>query len=121
MGKKLKSEKKVIQAPMSFTGSAKRWWKLTGNNLIQKLIMGLPALVLILLSWVVILHWYVIFSVLLTPYRLLRRGSRKRKRDGLIHREMLDAQVERRAERAVVDVTRQDDELEIELHFYSED
>ena len=52
--------------------------------------MELPALVLNLVSWVVILHWYLIFSVLLIPYKLFHRGSRKRKKEELRHRETLD-------------------------------
>lgn len=34
---------------------------------------------------------YVLFGILFIPYRLLRRGSRKNKRDKLRHREVLDA------------------------------
>jgi hypothetical protein len=35
--------------------------------------------------------WYVIFGLLVVPYRLLRRGSRKRKKTAMQHREGLAA------------------------------
>ena len=54
MAEKLKSEKVVVQAPRSFKGSAKRWWKITGSNPIQKVLLAIPALILILVSWVFI-------------------------------------------------------------------
>ena len=44
---------------------------------------------LILMAWAVILWWYLIFGLLLVPYRLIRRGQRKNRRQELRHREML--------------------------------
>ena len=90
MAKKLGSEKVVIQAPMSFTGSARRWWKITGSNPAQKVLLAVPAIILILFSWMFIIFWYVAFSIFLIPYRLLRRGSRKRKKQEKQHREVLE-------------------------------
>jgi hypothetical protein len=84
----LGSERVVVSAPMSFAGSTQRI--LIGTEQwhpairIPVLLIGLP------LVWAVILIWYMIFGLLLVPYRLLRRGSRKRKRQGLQHREMLN-------------------------------
>ena len=50
-------------------------------------------LVLSLLSiwWSVIVLWYLAFGLFLAPYRLVRRGSRKRKRETRMHRETLEA------------------------------
>ena len=90
MADKLQSEKVVVQAPMSFTGSAKRLWKITGNNPVQKALLAIPAIVLIVLAWMLILVWYLVFGLLLVPYRLLRRGSRKRKKQEKQHREVLE-------------------------------
>lgn len=51
------------------------------------------VLVLSLLSiwWSVIVLWYLAFGLFLAPYRLVRRGSRKRKRETRMHRETLEA------------------------------
>jgi hypothetical protein len=39
----------------------------------------------------VIVVWYLIFGILLIPFRLLRRGARKRKRETRMHEETLEA------------------------------
>jgi hypothetical protein len=89
---KLASEKVVIAAPMSFAGSAQRIWKLTAvDNPVGKAALGVLAVMLIVVAWSVIVVWYCIFGLLVVPYRLIRRGSRKRKRQGLQHRELLGA------------------------------
>lgn len=80
---KLDSERVVIEAPLSYTGSAKRLWRFGPRWLIPVL------LVLIAAAWIVVTGWYLIFGLLLVPYRLIRRSSRKQKRDALRHREML--------------------------------
>ena len=83
----LASERVVVEAPMSFTGSAKRIWKLTDANgwLIP------VAVLLILAAWAIVAAWYLFFGLLLVPYRLIRRGGRTRKRQALQHREVLSA------------------------------
>jgi hypothetical protein len=50
---------------------------------------------LICIIWFAVLCWYIFFGLLLVPYRLIRRSSRKNKRDQLRHRELLDAQRKR--------------------------
>lgn len=92
MTQRLASETVVIAAPMSFAGSAARAWKLTrlGPGGL-KVLTGPLALALIVVWWAAICVWYVVFGLLVVPYRLIRRGSRKQKRDNLRHREMLDA------------------------------
>lgn len=87
-------EKVVISAPMSFAGSwqrSKQWlwdgkpdaWKWSGG--------WLAIAALLSVWWPVNCAWYLVFGLLLVPYRLLRRGGRKRKREALMHKEMLEA------------------------------
>ena len=99
METKLASEKVVVAAPMSFAGSAARIWKITTNdNVWLRWIVLIPAaLILIFLAWSIVACWYVVFGLLLVPYRLIRRSSRKNKRDSLRHRELLSAAEEKRS------------------------
>lgn len=78
---------------MSFAGSAQRIWKLTkvSDNTPALIALSLAAIVLVLGAWAAVLSWYVIFGVLLIPYRMIRRGQRKTKRDNMRHEEMLSA------------------------------
>lgn len=88
---KLPSEQVILSAPMSFTGSTLRaaplfgrgraWWSRT-------LWVTLAATAL-LTWWAAIVCWYGLFGVLLVPYRVLRRGARRRRMQELRHREML--------------------------------
>lgn len=96
MSNKLASEKVVISAPFSFAGSAQRIWKMTDvENPFLKFILALIAIVFVMFAWVFVACWYfvlyVLFGILFIPWRLLRRGSRKRKQERLRHREVLDA------------------------------
>ncbi len=96
MSNKLASEKVVISAPFSFAGSAQRIWKMTDvDNPFLKFILALIAIVFIMFAWMFVACWYfvmyVLFGILFIPWRLLRRGSRKRKQERLRHREVLDA------------------------------
>lgn len=78
---------------MSYSGSARRIWRLVGlaQAPAARVALGVAAVSLISLAWVVVTAWYLLFEVLLIPYRLIRRSSRSRKRQALQHREMLDA------------------------------
>ena len=88
----LASEKVVVSAPMSFAGSAQRIWKITDQqNTIAKGVLSLFAVVLILVAWSFVLVWYLVFGILLIPYRLIRRGNRKDKVKALQHKEQLEA------------------------------
>lgn len=88
---RLASEDVVIQAPMSYAGSAGRLWRpVRHQSGIVKALLGSLVVVLILVAWIAVTAWYVVFGLLLVPYRVLRRGSRKRKRDALRHRELLE-------------------------------
>ena len=96
MSNQLKSEKVVVSAPFSFAGSAQRIWKMTDvDSIILKLFLVPLAIILIMFAWTFVACWYfviyVLFGLWFIPYRLLRRGSRKRKQEKLRHREVLDA------------------------------
>lgn len=86
------SENIVISAPMSFTGSVHRIFKITDikNQLLKWLLLVPLALLLTLTAWSFVLIWYLIFGIWLIPYRLIRRSQRKAKRDRLRHQELLE-------------------------------
>jgi hypothetical protein len=84
MNRQLASEQVVVEAPMSYTGSARRLWRKYRG------IRRPVAPIAIVLAWVVVTAWYVVFGVLVIPYRLLRRGHRKERRAQLRHQEALD-------------------------------
>ena len=72
---------------MSFSGS----WRRTRNALRPLALFLLVGIPLIACWWALIACWYVVFGVFLVPYRLIRRGSRKRKLADARHRELMDA------------------------------
>lgn len=82
----------VIEAPMSFTGSAKRITRLAprGRGWITAAAVAGVAL-LLLIAWALVLAWYVLWGIWLVPYRLIRRSQRKQKRDALRHEELVRA------------------------------
>ena len=89
---KLRSEQVVVSAPLSFAGSAKRIWKITDQeNVAIKYALAIVALTLIVFAWMFVAMWYFVFGILLVPYRMIRRGGRKDKRQALQHREQLEA------------------------------
>jgi uncharacterized membrane-anchored protein len=90
---RIASEKVVLAAPLSFAGSAGRIWplRLKSDDTWKRAALIVLALVLIALAWTVVLSWYIIFGLLLVPYRIVRRGQRKRKMQGFQHRETLSA------------------------------
>jgi Flp pilus assembly protein TadB len=97
MSDKLASEKVVVSAPTSFSGSAARIWKMTDvNNAALKWLLLAPiAICLIFMAWSLVAIWYVIifglFGIFVIPFRLLTRSGRNRKRSKLQHRELLEA------------------------------
>ncbi len=96
MGCQLASEKVVVSAPLSFSGSAQRIWKITSvDNPIGKFALALIAITLIMGAWIFVLCWYfvmyVLFGVFFFIFMLFTRSRRKNKRDKLRHREVLDA------------------------------
>lgn len=93
-----RSERVIINSPMSFAGSAQRSWRLRGkwdgNKPLRIVLTPLPVLIIIV-WWTLIVAWYAVTIGLLwfimIPYRILRRGARKRKAEALRHRELLEA------------------------------
>ena len=84
----LRSERVVVASPLSFAGSTQRLANMTTDwNDALRVVFLLLVLPFV---WVFIAAWYMVWGLWLVPYRLLRRGSRKRKRQGLQHREMLN-------------------------------
>lgn len=102
MSNKLPSEKVIVSAPTSFSGSAARIWKITDtdNNLLKWLVLVPIGLVLVLMAWSFVAIWYFIifglFGIFVIPFRLLTRSGRNRKRNKLQHRELLAAVREER-------------------------
>jgi predicted negative regulator of RcsB-dependent stress response len=76
---------------MSYAGSAQRIFRLRrrahsgGANVAVTVL----AIVLVLLAWVIVTAWYLLWGIWLIPYRILRRGARKRKAEALRHRELM--------------------------------
>ncbi len=97
MSIQLKSEKVIVSAPTSFSGSAARIWKITesDNDLLKWLLLVPIALGLIFMAWSFVAIWYFIifglFGIFVIPFRLLTRSGRNRKRNSLQHRELLEA------------------------------
>ena len=105
---KLHSEEVVVQAPMSFTGSGKRIWKLTRRlpDAGWKRVLGVTGVVLLIaLVWTLVLSWYVLWGIFVIPYRLMRRHQRNSHRQALQHRETLAllTEIEHRQEHAEAD------------------
>ena len=90
---RLPSERVIIQAPLSFTGSAGRIWRITEERAPGWQHAGwiTLAVLAITLAWAGVLCWYAIFGLLLVPYRLLWRGQRKRDVAAKRHAELLAA------------------------------
>jgi hypothetical protein len=83
----------VVAAPMSFAGSSQRIWKITGLGRTGWATAGLVTLALltVLVGWAAVLCWYLLFGLLLVPYRIVRRGQRKQKLAQRRHDEMIAA------------------------------
>jgi len=85
----LPSERVVVEAPASFTGSAKRIWRALTWDRPPSWLRTALALLTVTLVWTLVLAWYLSWGLFLVPYRLARRSSRKRRVDELRHREAL--------------------------------
>ncbi len=88
---RLASEDVIISAPMSYTGSAQRIMRLRrrANSGGSVAAITTAVVILIVFAWVMVTMWYLTWGLLLVPYRLVRRGARKRKVEALRHRELL--------------------------------
>jgi hypothetical protein len=83
----------IINAPMSYAGSAQRISRLRRRARNDQQLVAITVLViaLVVVVWTFVTVWYLLWGFALVPYRLLRRGARKRKAEALRHRELLDA------------------------------
>jgi uncharacterized membrane-anchored protein len=83
----------VVAAPMSFAGATGRTTNMLwhGRPIAVKVIAVAAVPSILVLWWIAIVVWYGAFGLILAPYRLIRRGSRKRKREGRMHKETLQA------------------------------
>lgn len=90
---RLASEDVIVNAPMSYAGSAQRIWRLRRRASSERMLAALTALavLLVLMVWVFVTSWYLLWGLWLVPYRVLRRGARKRKAEALRHRELMGA------------------------------
>src|SRR4051794_24160681 len=91
MPTRLASEDVIINAPLSYAGSAQRIFRIRrrAHGDWQLVVITLLSVMLVLLAWAFITGWYLVWGLLLVPYRLLRRGARKRKSEAMQHRELM--------------------------------
>jgi hypothetical protein len=107
----LRSEDVIVQAPFSYAGSTKRilrammpWARRTVDDFnnrdggAQTIVRGAAIVVAyttlytaLVLAWTGVTCWYMIFGLLLVPYRLIRRSDRNRERQRLQHEELMAA------------------------------
>ena len=97
MSETLASSRVVVASPMSFAGAYGRTMNLFWRDrpTWAKAAIAWWAIPLMLaLWWSFIIVWYIlafaVFGIFVIPWRLLRRGSRNRKRQDLQHREMME-------------------------------
>ncbi|MGI8452137.1 MAG: hypothetical protein ACR2MP_34120 [Streptosporangiaceae bacterium] len=84
----------VVSAPMSFAGSAGRLANIAQgvrDPWLRRLLAWPTVVTVLAFAWTFILMWYLMFGLLLVPYRLIRRGSRRRKIEERRHAELLNA------------------------------
>jgi hypothetical protein len=88
---RLASEDVIINAPMSYAGSAQRIMRIRRSAHVGWAIFAITvlAVLLVLVAWALVTFWYLTWGLWLVPYRLLRRGSRKRKAEAMRHRELM--------------------------------
>jgi hypothetical protein len=89
----LGSEDVILDAPMSFTGATKRTLRFSNAHACQKWwskTLAVTGLVLwFTLAYAAILCWYLIFGLLLVPYRLIRRSQRRDEQRRRQHAELM--------------------------------
>jgi DUF1707 SHOCT-like domain len=88
---RLASEDVIISAPMSYSGSAQRIMRLRRRARSDGELVAITvvAVSLVLIVWVFVTVWYLMWTFLLVPYRLVRRSARQRRVEALRHRELL--------------------------------
>jgi hypothetical protein len=74
-------EKPIVSSPLSFSGSTRRLWRpvTRADSPAAKIGLGVLVVLALMLVWTFILCWYLIFGLLVVPWRLIRRGQRRDK------------------------------------------
>jgi len=90
----MSDKRQIVSAPMSLNGAYLRTLNLAWFDKPSwfQLAVGWWLVASILFFWwSAIAVWYVLFGILLVPYRLIRRGGRKRKIADRRHKELIQA------------------------------
>ena len=94
-GEHLPSEQVIMESPLSFMGSAKRIIPVVYGRMPKRpwAVPVAPVVVVLLIAvtWSGVLLWYLVWGVLLIPFRLFRRLQLKSTVEEMRHRELLDA------------------------------
>ncbi len=94
-GERLPSEQVIMESPLNFMGSARRIIPAVYRGMPKRrwAVPLAPVVVVLVISvtWIYVLLWYVVWNVFLIPFRLFRRLQLKSEVDELRHRELLDA------------------------------
>lgn len=98
------SEKVVVAAPFSYAGSAERIWPYFKRRFVASKERSTEAtdamiaygwailgIIVIAMAWIGVTSWYVTFGLMVVPYRMIRRGQRKRHIEALRQRELVEA------------------------------
>jgi hypothetical protein len=88
---RLPSEDVILSAPMSYSGSAARIMRIRRRASEGRELTAITVLAvsMIVVAWACITVWYLMWGILLIPYRLVRRGQRRRKLEAIRHRELM--------------------------------
>jgi hypothetical protein len=81
-----------VAAPMSFAGSGGRLLNLVRGRDMSPVAAAFAwtgVILGIMLAWTAILCWYLVFGLMVAPYRIMRRGQRRRKIDARRHDELM--------------------------------
>jgi len=90
----MSDKRQVVSAPMSLNGSYLRTVNLLWFDKpvwFQLAIGWWLAVFILCFWWGAIVIWYLLFGILLVPYRLIRRGGRNRKIAERRHQELVQA------------------------------
>ena len=85
-----KSNKIVIEAPMSFSGSLQRlnnWFWIDQPIWLMLTVSWWLMPTLWIFWWALIIPWYLIFGIWLIPYRAARQDQRRRRKEHLERQE----------------------------------
>ena len=90
----MESERIIVESPLSYLGSGRRIWRLTDrDSAAVRWLVAIPvAVALVALAWLVVTGWYLLFGLLVVPWRLLvGRRRRTRRLEDARHREQVQA------------------------------